>query len=199
MFQKIRKKVTILGVVKYLAAKILVSRSAYLEYAYFNERRLFLHWYDNEPEDIEIPKGNRKFYVESNGHNKYYVHISRDNRYTCTVYDYGNKDYENYIYYATYDYDIIAECGYWDKSNHYVKKVFKNGKMTEYSYEVKDGKIDESSKKKVYEGDYEYNPKQHFPRKKIENEGQGNPQDKIAKLNANTEDQKSSRLNTIMK
>ena len=194
----IRKKVTILGVVKYLVVKIYVSRSAYLEYAYFNERRLFLHWYDNEPEDIEIPKGNRKFYVESDGHNKYYVHISQDNS-TCTVYDYGNKDYENYIYYATYDYDTIAECGYWDKSNHYVKKVFKSGKMTEYSYEVKDGKIDESSKTNVYEGDYEYNPKLHFPRKNKENEGQGNPKDKIAKLNANTEDQKNSKLNTILK
>ena len=194
----IRKKVTILGVVKYLVVKIYVSRSAYLEYAYFNERRLFLHWYDNEPEDIEIPKGNRKFYVESDGHNKYYVHISQNN-YTCKVYDYGNKNFDNYIYSATYDYDIITECGYWDKSNHYVKKVFKSGKMTEYSYEVKDGKIDESSKTNVYEGDYEYNPKLHFPRKNKENEGQGNPKDKIAKLNANTEDQKNSKLNTIMK
>lgn len=71
--------------------------------------------------------------------------------------------------------------------------------MTEYSYEVKDGKIDESSKKKVYEGDYEYNPMQHFPRKNKENEGQGNPQDRKTQHNANTEDQKNSKLNTIMK
>ena len=198
MFQKKRKKVTILGVVKYLAAEINVSGSAYLEYAYLKGESLFLHWYDNEPEDIEIPKGNRKFYVESDGHNKYYVHISQNN-YTCKVYDYGNKNYENYIYYATYDYDIIAECGYWDKSNHYVKKVFDNRQMTEYSYKMKDGKIDESSKTKVDEGEYEYNPKLHFPRKKIENEGQGNPKDKETQLNANTEDQKNSKLNTIVK
>ena len=71
--------------------------------------------------------------------------------------------------------------------------------MTEYSYEVKDGKIDESSKTNVYEGDYEYNPKQYFPRKNKENEGQGNPEDKETQLNANTEDQKNSKLNTIMK
>ena len=191
-------KVTILDVVKYLVVKIYVSRSAYLEYAYFKGRNLFLHWFDNEPEDIEIPKGNRKFYVESDGHSKYYVHILQD-RYTCTVYDYGNKNFENYIYYATYDYDTIAECGYWDKSNHYVKKVFDNRQMTEYSYKMKDGKLESSSKKKVYEGDYEYNPKLHFPRKNKENEGQGNPKDKIAKLNANTEDQEGSKLNTIMK
>ena len=198
MFQKKRKKVTILGVVKYLVAKILVSRSAYLEYAYFNERRLFLHWYDNEPKDIEIPAEHHEFYVESDGHNKYHVHILQ-NKYTCTVYDYGNKNFDNYIYSATYDYDIITECGYWDKSNHYVTKVFENGKMTEYSYEVKDGIFGSKPENPVYQGDYEYNPKQYFPRKNKENEGQGNPKDKIAKLNANTEDQKSSKLNTIMK
>ena len=198
MFQKKTVKVTILDVVKYLVVKIYVSRSAYLEYAYFKGRNLFLHWFDNEPEDIEIPKGNRKFYVESDGHSKYYVHILQD-RYTCTVYDYGNKNFENYIYYALYDYDTIAECGYYYQEKHFVTKVFENGKMTEYSYEVKDGKIDESSKTNVYEGDYEYNPKQYFPRKNKENEGQGNPKDKETQLNANTEDQKSSKLNTIMK
>ena len=187
-----------MGVVKYLVVKINVSRSAYLEYAYFNGKDLFLHWYDNEPKDIEIPKGYHEFYVESDGNNKYYVHISQDN-YTCTVYDYGNKNFENYIYYATYDYDTIAECGYWDKSNHYVKKVFDNGMMTEYSYEMKDGVFDSKSKTKVYEGEYEYNPKLHFPRKKKENEGQGNPEDKETQLNANTEDQEGSKLNTIMK
>lgn len=187
-----------MGVVKYLVVKINVSRSAYLEYAYFNEEGLFLHWYDNEPKDIEIPAEHHEFYVESDVHNKYHVHILQDN-YTCKVFDIGNKNYENCIYYAKYENKVIKACGYYYQEKHYVKKVFENGQMTEYSYEVKDGKIDESSKKKVYEGDYEYNPKLHFPRKNKENEGQGNPKDKIAKLNANTEDQEGSKLNTIMK
>ena len=142
-----------MGVVKYLAAKIYVSKSAYLEYAYFKGTSLFLHWYDNEPKDIEIPNGYRKFYVENDGHNKFYVSIDEKDK-TCTVYDYGNKDYENYGYYATYDCDTIAECGYWDERKHYFTKVFENGQMTEYSYEMKDGKLESSSKKKVYEGDY---------------------------------------------
>lgn len=187
-----------MDVVKYLAAKINVSGSAYLEYAYLKGESLFLHWYDNEPKDIEIPAEHRKFYVESNGLNKYYVHISQDNS-TCIVYDYGNKYSNKYIYYATYDYDTIAECGYYYQKKHYVKKVFENGKMTEYSYEMKDGIFGSKSENPVYQGDYEYNPKLHFPRKNKENKGQGNPQDRKTQLNANTEDQKSSKLNTILK
>lgn len=198
MFQKKRKKVTILVVVKHLVTTIQVNGSAYLEYAYFKDKGLFLHWFDNEPKDIEISCNLRKFYVESDGHNKYYVHIARDN-FTCTVFEYGKKTSENYSYTATYDYDAIAECGYWDKSNHYVKKEFDSGEITEYKYEVKDGKLESSSKNPVYQGEYEYNPKKHFPRKKIENDDQGNQEDIKTQLKANTEDQESSKLHTIMK
>lgn len=157
-----------------------------------------MHWYDNEPKDIEIPKGCRKFYVKSDGHTKFSVSINEKDL-SCIVYDYDNKDYQNYIYFAQYENQEIVVCGYWDKSNHYVKKEFENGKMTEYSYEMKDGVFESKSKKKVDQGEYEYNPKLHFPRKNKQNEGQGNPKNKRTQLNANTEDQKSSRLNTIMK
>lgn len=191
-------KVTILDVVKYLVAEGYVSRSAYLEYAYLKGESLFLHWYDNEPKDINVSEGCRKFNVKIDGHNRYYVHISRD-YVTCTVYDHGNKYFDNYIYYASYENQEIVVCGYYYQEKHYVKKAFENGMMTEYSYEMKKGKFSSKSKKKVYEGDYEYNPKLHFPRKKKENEGQRNQEDKKAKLNANTKDQKSSRLNTIVK
>ena len=198
MFQKKRKKVTILGVVKYLVAKINVSGSAYLEYAYFNEEGLFLHWYDNEPKDIEIPDGYRIFYVESDGHTKFSVSINEKDL-SCIVYDYDNKDYQNYIYFAQYENQEIAVCGYCDNHKHYVTKEFENGMMTEYSYEMKKGKYSSKSKTKVYQGEFEYNPKQHFPRKNKENEGQGNQEDRKTQLNANTEDQKSSKLNTIVK
>ena len=198
MFQKKRKKVTILVVVKHLVTTIQVNGSAYLEYAYFKDKGLFLHWFDNEPKDIEISCNLRKFYVESDGYNKYYVHIARDN-YTCTVYDFGKKNFDNYIYYAKYDYDAIAEFGYYYQEKHYLTKEFDNGKMTEYLYEMKDGKLESSLKNPVYEGEYEYNPKKHFPRKKIENDDQGNQEDIKTQLKANTEDQESSKLNTIMK
>ena len=169
MFQKILKKVTILGVVKYLAAEINVSGSAYLEYAYLKGESLFLHWYDNEPKDIGISFDYRKFYVESNGHKKFSVSINEKDL-SCIVYDYDNKDYQNYIYFAQYENQEIAVCGYCDNHKHYVTKEFENGMMTEYSYEMKKGKYSSKSKTKVYQGEFEYNPKQHFPRKKKENE-----------------------------
>ena len=197
MLPKEREKVTLLGIVQYLVSKGQVSRSAYPEYVYFEDTGLYLHWYDNEPKDIEIPENYCEFYVEIEGHIKYFVHRSHD-YYKCKVYDTDNKDYQNYRCYRKYSYDTIAECGYWDNDNHYIKKTFEDRIMREYSYEVKNGNIDKTSGKIVYQGEYEYNPKQHFPRKNKKIEGQGSQVDNDVQNNANTENQKNSKLSAIM-
>lgn len=197
MLPKEIKKVTLLGIVKYLVSKGQVSRSAYLEYVYFKDNRLYLHWYDNEPKDIEIPEYYCEFYVEIEGHIKYFVHRSHE-IYKCKVYDTDNKDYQNYRCYRKYCYNIIAECGYWDNDNHYITKEFHKNTMTEYSYEGKNGKKVKTPGKIVYEGEYEYNPKQHFPRKNKKIAGQGSQVDNDIQNNANTENQKNSKLSAYV-
>ena len=197
MLPKEIKKVTLLGIVQYLVSKGQVSRSAYLEYVYFKDKGLYLHWYDNEPKDIKINTHHHQFYVYINGCINYYVSME-DNNYTCNVYEYDSDDYQNYRYYASYDYEAIAECGYWDNGNHYIKKTFEDRIMTEYSYEVKNGKKVKTSGKIVYQGEYEYNPRLHFPRKNKKIEVQGSQVDDDVQNNANTENQKNSKLSAIM-
>ena len=63
---------------------------------------------------------------------------------------------------------------------------------------MKNGDIDKTTKKRVYDGDYEYNPKQHFPRKNKKIAGQGSQVDNDIQNNANTENQKNSKLSAIM-
>lgn len=197
MLPKEIKKVTLLGIFQYLVSKGQVSRSAYLEYVYFKDKGLNLHWYDNEPKDIKINTHHHQFYVYINGCINYYVSIE-DNNYTCNVYECNNENYENFSYYARYDYDNVDVCTYWDNGNHYITKEFDKNTMTEYSYEVKNGYIDKTTKKRVYEGEYEYNPKQHFPRKNKKIAGQGSQVDNDIQNNANTENQKNSKLSAIM-
>ena len=197
MLPKEIKKVTLLGIVQYLVSKGQVSRSAYLEYVYFKDKGLYLHWYDNEPKDIKINTHHHQFYVYINGCINYYVSME-DNYYTCNVYECNNENYINFSYYARYDYDNVDVCYYWDNDNHYIKKTFEDRIMREYSYEVKNGNIDDTTKKRVYKGEYEYNPKQHFPRKNNKIAGQGSQVDNDIQNNANTENQKNSKLSAIM-
>ena len=142
-----------------------------MEYAYIKEDTLFLHWFDNEPQEISVNVAHHKFFVKINDEIRFYVCVGKHDL-QCHVYECKDGIYDNDNFYSAYYNHKLIECGIRRKSSSLVLKEFDEEEMTEYYNEKRDGKYIVDPDKRVYHGSYEYNPKKHFPRKDTDKEDQ---------------------------
>lgn len=122
-----------------------------------------LTWTNSKSQEIPVSEDGTSFVVESNERN--YL-LKFDNDFTkCYIIEYKQKDdLKGYCYYTKHEADELKECGLVKNDEYVCFKMFNNGKMTEYTYSFENEQIVIKSKTKVYEGNYQNNPCEHYPR-----------------------------------
>lgn len=83
----------------------------------------------------------------------------------CYIIEYKQKeDLNGYCYYTKHESDKLKECGLVKNDEYVPFKEFEYEIMKEYTYSFDNDHIVVDSKEMVYEGKYQDNPSEHYPR-----------------------------------
>ena len=122
-----------------------------------------LTWTNSKSQEIPVSEDGTSFVVESKERN-YLLKFDNDFK-KCYIIEYKQKDdLKGYCYYTKHEADELKECGLVKNDEYVCFKMFKKGKMTEYTYSFENEQIVVKSKTEVYEGNYQNNPCEHYPR-----------------------------------
>ena len=136
----------------------------YLVYAEREKEQIVLNWENNKSEKVKANTSDSSFVVLSKNRN-YLLKFDGPVKSACYIIEYQQKeDIENYCYYTMHKSKDLVECGLVKGNDYFPFKVFRNKKMTEYTYELDNESNLQKTKKEVYSGEYQDNPREHYPR-----------------------------------
>ena len=137
---------------------------AYLVNAQMKKKgEIILTWTAIGDRKVQPIEDGTTFVVES-PKLKYLLKFDR-NAMICYIIEYNQKeDLNGYCYYTKHKSDKLKECGLVKNDEYIPFKEFDNGIMKEYTYSFDNDHIVVDSNEMVYEGKYQDNPSEHYPR-----------------------------------
>ena len=137
---------------------------AYLVNAEMKKKgEITLKWTTIGDQKVQPTEDGTTFVVESPKRN-YLLKFDRNAK-ICTIIEYKQKeDLMGYCYYTKHKSDKLKECGLVKNDEYVPFKEFEHEIMKEYTYNFDNDHIVIDSKEEVYNGAYQYNPSEHYPR-----------------------------------